>query len=198
MKKTLLLFLFVLTNITVFAQNPADVDLSFPADLGFNNTVYSTAEQQDGKILTGGAFTTFDGLIENKLVRLNSIGSKDNTFNIGNGFNDDVRTLVIQSDGKILVGGNFTSFDGVSQNRLIRLNSDGTKDNSFNIGIGFNDIVRTIKIQTDGKILVDGNFNSFKATLCAFPFDKISYGISMSKEMLSWFSTIFALTGAAA
>ena len=80
---------------------------------------------------------------------------------IGTGFNNTINTIAIQSDGKILVGGSFTSYNGVSANRMIRLNSDGSVDESFDIGIGFNAIVYSIAIQSDGKILVGGLFSSY-------------------------------------
>ena len=69
-----------------------------------------------------------------------------NFFNIGVGFNDLVRTLAIDSNNKIYVGGDFTTYKNVSENHIIRLNSDGTKDASFDAGTGFNSNVRKIKI----------------------------------------------------
>ena len=78
------------------------------------------------------------------------------TFDIGTGFDNTVRVIDIQPDGKILVGGDFTKYNGTSRNRIVRLNSNGSIDTSFNIGTGFNDDVWTIDIQPDGKILVGG------------------------------------------
>jgi len=136
-------------------------DTSFNIGTGFNNTVQSLAVQSDGKILVGGVFTTFSGGTENRLIRLNSDGSKDSSFNIGTGFGSTVFRIVAQSDGKILVGGAFTTFSGGTENRLIRLNSDGSKDSSFNIGTGFNNTVQSLAVQSDGKILVGGGFTTF-------------------------------------
>ena len=136
-------------------------DSTFNIGSGFNSAVYSTSIQSDGKILVGGDFTTFTGSSQNRLIRLNSDGSKDSTFNIGSGFNVQTNSIKIQSDGKILVGGNFTTFSGSSQNYLIRLNSDGSKDSTFNIGSGFDGPINSIAIQSDGKILVGGNFYEF-------------------------------------
>jgi uncharacterized delta-60 repeat protein len=137
---------------------------------GFNlgGFIYSTAIQSDGKIIMGGAFTTFNGNSRNKLVRLNSDGTEDTTFstNLGAGFNGDIGLdgIKIQSDGKILVGGWFTTFNGNPSNRLIRLNSDGTEDTTFstNLGTGIpSGIVYSISIQSDGKIIVGGTFTTF-------------------------------------
>ena len=87
--------------------------------------------QPDGKIIVGGNYTEYDGQIQNYIIRLNENGSKDSTFNIENSFNGRITSLLLQNDGKILVGGNFTTFNGNSQRYLIRLNEDGTKDTSF-------------------------------------------------------------------
>ena len=96
------------------------------------------------------------------MIRLNSDGSKDTSFNIGDGFDYIVETVVIQSDGKVLVGGDFETFTGTTQNRLIRLNSDGSKDTSFNIGSGFNTVVYSVAVQSDGKVLVGGSFSTYQ------------------------------------
>src|SRR5204863_1515155 len=62
-----------------------------------------------------------------------------------------------QADGKILVGGAFTTIGGTPRNRIARLDADGTLDTAFNPNP--NDFVRSIAVQTDGKILVAGDFN---------------------------------------
>ena len=136
-------------------------DTSFNIGVGFNLTIYSLAIDSNGKILVGGGFVAYSGFSENRLIRLNTDGSKDTSFNIGTGFNNAVTALAIDSNGKILVGGNFTTFTGVSQNRLVRLNTDGSKDTSFDIGTGFNNLVNSIAIDSNNKVLVGGNFTTF-------------------------------------
>ena len=164
----------IINGGTIVGRNPTTLpdypDLSFKIGTGFNNTVYSFGIQSDGKILVGGAFTTYNGTTSNYIIRLNTDGSKDTSFNIGTGFNNDVFNVKPQSDGKILVGGNFTSYSGITSNGIIRLNTDGSKDTSFNIGTGFSGrtigssyllSVRDIEIQSDGKILVGGIFGLY-------------------------------------
>ena len=153
-------------NRLIRLNSDGSKDTSFNIGGGFNEPINSTQIQSDGKIIAGGSFTTFTGSSQNRLIRLNSDGSKDTSFDIGSGFSAGlspcfVYSTAIQSDGKILVGGFFTTYQGVSQNHLIRLNSDGSKDTSFNIGSGFNNYVATIKIQSDGKILAGGSFTTF-------------------------------------
>jgi uncharacterized delta-60 repeat protein len=137
------------------------VDNTFNIGTGPNDNIYSIALQPDGKILAGGAFGTFNGLSKNRLVRLNADGSVDNTFNIGLGANSDIYSIVLQTDGKVLTGGYFTSFNGVSNKYLVRLNADGSFDNTFSIGAGANGIIYSIALQPDGEILAGGGFTTF-------------------------------------
>lgn len=136
-------------------------DITFNTGIGFNNDVYAIEIQQNGKILIGGDFTSFNGNVENRIIRLNDDGTKDNSFNIGTGFNNLVYSLKCLSDGKILVGGSFTTCNGIVKNRIVRLNIDGTIDTTFNSGTGFSGDVRAIEIQHDGKILIGGSFNTY-------------------------------------
>jgi uncharacterized delta-60 repeat protein/uncharacterized repeat protein (TIGR01451 family) len=144
--------------------NPdGSIDNTFNIGFGPNNPVESIIIQPDGKILVGGDFTTFNGVPKNHLIRLNSDGSIDNTFNIGTGANSSVYSIILQPDGKILVAGYFTAFNSVSQNRLVRLNADGSVDNTFNIGTGANNPIEnnSMALQQDGKIVVIGFFTSY-------------------------------------
>ena len=68
------------------------------------------------------------------------------------------RSIAVQSDGKILVGGGFSSIGGQTRNYIARLNADGTADMTFNPDA--NDAVISIALQADGKILVGGYFTS--------------------------------------
>lgn len=114
----------------------------------------------DGKILITGGFMRYNGQIRNRVTRLNPDGSLDNTFNIGSGANNTVLSARFQSDGKIIIAGDFNSFNGVSSNRIARLNPDGSIDESFNIGTGANGGISQIMVQSDDKILVRGFFIS--------------------------------------
>jgi uncharacterized delta-60 repeat protein len=138
-----------------------DIDNTFNIGTGFNGYVKTITLQPDGKILVGGSFSTYSGVTRNKIIRLNTGGTIDNTFTIGTGFTGEVNTIVLQPDGKILVGGDFTSYSGVTKNNIIRLNNDGTIDNTFTVGDGFNGFVQTITLQPDGKILIGGYFTSY-------------------------------------
>ena len=121
-------------------------------------------EQSDGKILVGGTFDSYNGSPAHGIIRLNSDGTIDGTFTVGTGFNtisDFIYAIIVQTDGKILVGGTFTSYNGTGANNIIRLNSDGTVDGTFVYGTGFNNSVESIQIQTNGQILVGGAFTLY-------------------------------------
>jgi len=137
------------------------LDASLATGSGFDAVVNALAVQSDGKIIAGGAFTTYNGTASKKIIRLNTNGSIDTSFVVGTGFNNDVWSIVIQSDGKVLIGGAFTSYNGVGSTRIIRLNTDGTKDNSFVTGSGFNAIINNLLVQPDSKILVAGKFTLY-------------------------------------
>jgi uncharacterized delta-60 repeat protein len=135
---------------------------------GFNDPVYSVAVQSGGKIVIGGSFTTFNGVTVNNIVRLNSDGTRDTTFttNTGTGFSGPVYSVATQSDGKIFCMGQFGSFNGATVERIVRLNSDGTRDTTFttNIGTGFSSTVYSVATQSDGKIICVGDFGFFNET----------------------------------
>jgi uncharacterized delta-60 repeat protein len=139
------------------------LDTSFNPGSGANGTVHSLAVQPDGKILIGGAFTTYNGVARNRVARLNSDGSLDTSFlSAGAGANGAVYVVSTQVDGKIVIGGSFTSYNGVARNRIARLNADGSLDTSFlATGTGVSDWVWALAVQSDGKILIGGDFTSY-------------------------------------
>ncbi len=132
--------------------------------LGANGTVYALAVQADGKVVIGGDFIAVNNTAVNHIARLNVDGSLDNTFtnaisNAAAGANDSVRAITIQPDGKILIGGLFTSVNGTTMNHLARLNTDGSLDSAFTGGaVGANDTVLSFAMQSDGRIVVGGQF----------------------------------------
>ena len=144
------------------------IDSTFNTTTGFVDTedVQSMILQPDGKLIVGGRFTSYKSSSYNRIIRLNSNASIDTSFVIGTGFNGNINknAMVLQPDGKIIIGGEFTSYSGVTRNRIIRLNSDGTIDSSFSIGTGFNSTVSAIALQSDGKIIVGGFFTVYSGT----------------------------------
>ena len=159
-----LLILFVLLTFSVYAQ-PGTIDASFNPGTGATNTagnssVYTTSIQSDGQLIIGGNFTSYNGIARNKIARLNTDGSLDASFNPGTGANNDVSTTSIQSDGKIIIVGDFTFYNDIPINRIARLKTNGTLDATFNPGTGAN-AVQTTSIQSDGKIIIGGGFTTY-------------------------------------
>src|SRR5262245_56218437 len=69
-----------------------------------------------------------------------------------------VYAVVVQTDGRMVIGGNFDTVNGVSRQSLARLNSDGSLDTSFTtpVSTGAGNLVRALALQADSKILVGG------------------------------------------
>jgi len=135
------------------------IDNTFNPGTGFSSIlpspwVRSIAIQPDGKIIVGGGFTSFNGTAIAGVCRLNADGSLDNSFSPGTGPNNIVQDVALQANGKIIAGGVFSSFNGVSTGRLVRLNVDGSLDSTFSTATS-GDILRIV-IQPDGKILTSG------------------------------------------
>lgn len=136
-------------------------DSSFNVGNGFDLSVHSIVVQSDNKYFVGGDFTTFNLSSKKFLIRLNENGSEDVNFLQGAGFNFNVSTLLLQEDGKLLVGGAFTSYNNNAVYSIVRLLNDGTYDISFNTGYGADSWVTSINIQQDGKLIVAGYFKYF-------------------------------------
>jgi len=147
-------------------ESDGAVDAAFNTGSGADGSVFAVALQADGKILLGGDFNRINQVERNRIARLNPDGSVDTTFNPGPGPNTGIRSLALQRDGKILIGGVFTSADGVARNRIARLKADGSLDLSFDPGEGANEVVRWVAPQADGKVVIVGGFNRFAGSPC--------------------------------
>ena len=141
------------------------IDRTFTASA--NNLINVVALQPDGKIVIGGSFSSVNNVNQNRIARLNSDGSLDTGFNPGTGADGTVNDIALQPDGKILLGGSFSSVNSVTNLNIARLNADGSVDTSFvsplspsfvspNLSSSSN--VNTIALQPDGKILINGSF----------------------------------------
>lgn len=135
-------------------------DSSFNPGTGANSSVVSIALQPDGKILLGGSFATINGTSRSGIARLNSDGTLENatTFNPGTGPGGTINNLALQTDGKILCGGGFSTFNGSPRSNLVRLGSDGTLESAAAFSAGVSGTIYSIALQGDGKILLGGSF----------------------------------------
>ena len=156
----------------VIARLNADgtLDVSFNANADPDVfAVFCITVQPDGKILVGGQFEAFNGAEHSMITRLNANGTVDISFDPGAGADWIVSTIAVQPDGKILVGGNFTSFDGTARTGITRLNPNGAQDLSFDPGTGLGSIgiatdISAFALEPDGRITIAGSFNSYNGT----------------------------------
>jgi uncharacterized delta-60 repeat protein len=149
------------------------LDNSFSA--GVSYWVRTMALQPDGKIVIGGFFNNVESASRNLIARLNADGSLDYSFDPGSGATGSLGTAItgnpspfifytaLQPDGKILITGNFTNYNGVSRNGIARLNTNGTLDVTFDVGSGLNNASwgRSILVQNNGQIMLTGWFTSY-------------------------------------
>ena len=144
----------------------ADGSLDTSFNAGVDQRVDALALQADGKIVVGGAFQTLEfggsGTLRSRIGRLNADGSLDASFDPGS--NSRVHSLLVQPDGKIVVGGSFSRLGGggfppqsrPEWLRIGRLHTDGSLDTGFNPGAESQ--VYALAVQPDGKVLAGGGF----------------------------------------
>lgn len=92
-------------------------------------------------------------------MRLESDGSKDIDFNTGSGPSSSVFSIIVMNNEDILIGGNFGAYDGTLINCVGSINPDGSINENFDPGSGFNSFVVTLERQPDGKIIATGDFS---------------------------------------
>ena len=151
-------------------NSDGSLDTAFNTNIGTgpNNNVFGYAQQSDGKLIIVGSFTEWNGSTVGRIVRLNTDGTIDTTFstNVGTGATQDISRVNLQTTGKLVVTGSFTSWNGSTVGRIVRLNTDGTRDTAFstNAGTGFSSHTYGSVVQSDDKIVVAGNFASYNGT----------------------------------
>lgn len=130
-----------------------------------SGNVYALAIQQDGKIIAAGTFTSTrpngisTAITRNHIARFNPDGTLDTSFNPN--IDNYVYALALQSDGKLLVGGDFDAVGGVARGKIARLNADGTLDSQFhpNPAGTLSPSVRAILVQSNGQLVFGGMFD---------------------------------------
>jgi len=157
---------------TVSAFN-AGVDGAVRKTFVFNEQVYLIGNFNNYKrmYLPNSSFDekVYDNTRMRQMVRVNMDGSMDSTFHYNKstrqsaiGANGIISDAMMQTDGKLILVGSFSTFNGVQANRIVRINLDGSVDNSFNAGSGANSDVISIRYNaTTNKIVVGGSFTSF-------------------------------------
>ena len=130
---------------------------------GFDGSVKKVVAQPDLSIIVAGLFTRYQGQVVNRVTRLKLDGSRDEGFKIGSGANAGIYEVLLQPDGKILLGGDFSVFNGLNKNAIARLNTDGSVDPTINFGTGANGSVLAIALRPDYKMILGGGFTMFNS-----------------------------------
>jgi len=137
------------------------VDSSFDPGTSVDYGINSVAIQTDGKIILAGGFTQYQGMSRNGIARINSNGLLDTTFDPGIGANNEINSVAIQADGKAVIGGNLTAYNGTARNGIARVNSNGSLDTTFAPGTGVNFAIDSVSVLTNGQILIAGGFTTY-------------------------------------
>jgi uncharacterized delta-60 repeat protein len=163
----------VTQNYIARLQSGGALDAPYHAGTGADGPVLAIAVASDGKAVVGGLFTEIGGASRNNIARLHPNGTNDFSFDPGTGVTGEisanVNTLVLQNDGKVVLGGAFSQVNGVGRTNLARLQANGNLDLTFNTvvgtaGAGLLAGVYTVAVQTDGKIVLGGDFTSINGT----------------------------------
>jgi uncharacterized delta-60 repeat protein len=133
-------------------------------DTGFevvcNSGIQQIALLPDGRIAIGGLFTMVAGEPRGYIAVLSQDGNLDTTFAAGSGADSWVRAFLVMSDGSLLVGGVFTTFNGMPRKGLVRLTPSGELDGTYDpMMIAFEgSSVNTLALDGEGRLLVGGGF----------------------------------------
>lgn len=141
----------------------------YPVGNGF---VYDAVQQPDGKIVIVGNFTTFNGNTVNYITRINeATGLPDPTFNQGgSGADGSINKITINTTtGKMLITGNFKTYNGQPANGVALLNNDGTADASFRFGKLLNGNPTFAGQLNNGLIMVAGTFSKYNYNYLSQP-----------------------------
>lgn len=111
----------------------------------------------DQKILAVGNFRNYNGAGSTGIVRINPDGSRDTTFNVGPGLDSWGRTIKPLSNGQVMIGGWFTSYNNRGANRVVRINADGSPDATFNTFYGDKTAIYSIVQQSNGQLITAGH-----------------------------------------
>jgi uncharacterized delta-60 repeat protein len=131
------------------------LDTNFLANVDGN--VDAFAPQPDGKVLIGGGFSTVNSQTRHRIARLNSDGSVDGTFQGGMaGANEYVACVAVDPSGKVLIGGQFTTVNGVARTNVARLNSNGSLDTNFVANV--DGAPERMLVQPDSRVFLEGNY----------------------------------------
>jgi uncharacterized delta-60 repeat protein len=136
----------------------ADMSFNGGAPVTSSGAELALALRPDGKVLVSGNFKNVLNSPHASLVQLNTDGSLDSSFDPGTGPDFSIDSMALQPDGKLLIGGSFTVYNGAVRTHVARVNADGSVDTSFVPAVNDSDSVYSVRLQSDGKVVVGGAF----------------------------------------
>jgi uncharacterized delta-60 repeat protein len=159
----------ILVNNLVRLNTDGGIDSTFNYDLvshrgnvGANGAIAQMQLMPDGKILLAGNFTSFNGQPVPHIVRLNTDGTIDGSFNPGAGADLAINNFTRQPDGKFILVGAFNNYDGQRVAHIVRIGADGAYDPSFHVNKGANGYIYYAGIMPGGEIILSGTFDQFE------------------------------------
>jgi uncharacterized delta-60 repeat protein len=139
-----------------------DSTFKAPAFPFLGQNVGAIVLQKDGSIILQGLFGALNGVARSDIARLSSDGAVDPAWGgagaQGNGLTDHAKAMLLQPDGRIVLGGTFARFSDTNLKGFVRLNAGGTIDSSLNYTDGSTTWVTAMALQQDGKIVAGGTF----------------------------------------
>lgn len=135
-------------------------DPGFDPGVGIDGTILAMDLLPDGRVVIAGDFGSVNGIARNSLALLLPDGELDEAFDPGASADSWIRSVAVDAEDRILIGGFFSLYRDVPRNFIARVNGDGTLDDSFDPGLGPNAVVRSIAVDTNGKIVIGGDFTS--------------------------------------
>jgi len=192
---------FVLYKSTTYQRiirlnTDGSIDTGFDSIAGFNtagNYILHINIDSNGKIYCAGGYTTYKSVAANRIIRLNTDGTKDTGFDNTTGFSAETDRVVFDRDGKIYVCGIFTLYKSVAALRIIKLNTDGSKDSSLDNSVGFPGfaVVAMIYDSYNHRLLCGGTFDTYRSNR-EYGFTRINLGgISDTRDSAQYGYRIF-------
>lgn len=127
-----------------------------------NGKINEFCMSASGKIFAVGTFTSVNSITKNRAILINTDGTIDTTFNIGTGFNAEVKGIKRTSTNNLYIIGAFSNYNGATVNRFVKLNETGILNTAFNNTLaGFNDNPITVEVSNNDKLLIGGLFTMF-------------------------------------
>ncbi len=109
-------------------SSDGSLDSSFNASNGANDAINDAAILPDGSVIAVGRFTSYGGVARAGVVKINADGTLNTAFDIGSGANNEVHSVKALTDGRLIVSGSFTQFNGVLARGSMRLEPTGAVD----------------------------------------------------------------------